>query len=199
MHLKTLLMEPPGGWIYRQPETGLVMKDITFGMLVQRVQQHRTNQKIETKSNLAAEVEAAICAALSPEDQVTHCTGIPTGPRTVHWSHIESFLKTLAAFVVGPDPLVSQEEADRRASICARCPMNVGMHGCAMCRSALDALREKLTTRRTALDDQLKACGWCSCDNRAQVHVPLSALAAGKKSLPLPPTWCWQHPDAQTP
>lgn len=193
MHLKSLLVEPPGSWYYTQPETGHQMKEVTFGMLVQRIAQHRANMKIETKGDLAAEIEKAICNSLSHENQIAHCEFGITAPRSVHWTAIQQFLTTAAAFVLGPDTLVTQEEAERRAGICSQCPLNVGLHGCAICRSTLNSLREKLTTRKTAQDDRLLACGVCGCDNRIQVHVPLSALATGSGDL-VYPAWCWRNP-----
>lgn len=197
MKLKSLLVEPPGSWRYTEPSTGHSMKHVTFGMLVQLVAQHRANMKIKTKGDLAAEVEDAICHSLSPENQVAHCEMGVTAARSVHWTMIERFLKTAAAYVLGPDTLVTQEEAERRADICADCPMNVGLHGCAICRTTLNELRERLTTRRTAQDDRLLACGVCGCDNRVQVHVPLAALKAGSSELQYPAGWCWKHPNHQ--
>lgn len=194
MKLKSLLVEPPGGWLYTEPSTGHTMKAITFGTLVQRIAQHRANMSIPTKGDLASEIEESICRHLTPENQVAHCELGTAYPKSVHWTLVERFLKTAVAFVLGPDSLVSQEEADRRASICAKCPLNVGLSGCAICRSSLNELRDKLLQRRTESDSLLGACGWCGCDNRVQVHVPISALASGKKDLPDPPEWCWQHP-----
>lgn len=197
MRLKSTLVEPPGGWFFQEPATGMTFKDIAFSMLVQRVAVHRRNNNIETKGDLASEIETAICARLSPENQVAHCEMGTAYPKSVHWSMIDRFLKSAVAFVTGDENLVSQAEAERRANICAACPLNTGLHGCAMCRQTLNALREKLTTRRTTQDDKLQACSWCLCDNRVQVHVPLSALRAGKRELPNPPSWCWQHPNHQ--
>lgn len=174
------------------------MKHITFAMLVHLVAQHRANMKIPTKGDLASEVDEAICANLSPANQIAHCEDGQAHPKSVHWTLVDRFLKTAVAFVRGEDGLVPQEEAERRASICAECPLNVGLHGCAMCRATLNVLREKLTSRRTEQDDRLMACGVCGCDNRVQVHVPLPALQAGSGDLNYP-VWCWKHPQPNIP
>lgn len=192
MKLKSLLVEVPGGWLYTQLETGYTMKDVTFNALVQRVAAHRANMAIVTKGDLAAEVEATICARMTPENQIAHCESGTTFPKSVHWSLVERFLKTAVAFVLGPDSLVPQAEAERRASICAGCPLNVGLHGCAVCRATLNELREKLLVRHTEQDSLLGACGVCGCDNRVQVHVPMAALRAGSGDLNYPESWCWK-------
>lgn len=191
MKLKSLMVEPPGGWRYTQPETGHPMKEITFGMLVQRIAQHRANMKIETKGDLAAEIEEALCATMTPENRIAHCEDGTDHPKSVHWSMVERFLRTAAAYVIGPDSLVSQAEADRRAGICAKCPLNVGLSGCAICRATLNTLRTAVTDRHTEQDFLLGACGVCGCDNRLQVHVPLPALRAGTGDLAYP-DWCWK-------
>lgn len=192
MKLKTRLAEVPGGWVYTQPDTGWTKKAITFNSLVQAVARHRANMALPIPGDLAAEIEETICKKLSPENQVAHCEDGTTHPKSVHWSLVERFLKTAVAYMLGPDSLVPQEEAERRASICAKCPLNVGLHGCAVCRATLNSLREKLLDRHTEQDSLLGACGICGCDNRVQVHVPIPALTAGSGDLVYPESWCWK-------
>lgn len=197
MHLKTLDRMPPGGWRYIQPETGHAMVGITFRTLLNKVGDHRANMKIVSERNMAAEVEDAICQALSPEDQVAWCeTGMRT-LKSISWTEVAAFLKTAAAWVSGGQQLVTPQEAERRATICAGCPLNVGLHGCGMCRRALQEVREKILNRGTSKDSVLEACGVCGCDNKTQVHVPLEVLKRGRAGLQYP-AWCWKVGPAET-
>lgn len=195
--LKSRLVEPAGGWRYTQKETGWSTKQITFFMLVRAVAQHRANMKLPTPGDLAAEIENAICQSLSPESQIEMCDDGESYTKSVHWGLVDRFLKTMTAFVVGKVPLVPQEEAERRAAICVKCPLNVGLHGCAMCRMTLNALRESVAKRTTTQDSVLQACGVCGCDNRTQVHFPLESLHAGSGDLKYP-EWCWKRPASQS-
>lgn len=76
---------------------------------------------------------------------------------------------------------VTQEEAERRAKICADCPMN--LHGiCTSCTSSLsDTLSRLIANRSTPYDDFLDTCALCACGLRAKVHVSLKALAQTQK------------------
>jgi hypothetical protein len=84
MKLNNLLLMPPGGWRYYQPQTGFWMNGITFEQLLGRVDQHRKNNGIphvsEGYATLALEVLDSICSALSPADQRLHCTDAPPAP-----------------------------------------------------------------------------------------------------------------------
>lgn len=181
----------PGGWRYHQKETNHWMGGITFGSLLGKIATHRQNNNIPIGDNLQAEVEDWICQNMEPVDRKQRCLNGPKYPKTIGWQHIESFLTTAVATAVG-GKLVSQEEAERRAAICAACPLQAGLHGCSLCRTTLDALRKKLLQRSTSQDEKLEACGVCKCDNRAQVHVPIEALRAGSDKDYSDNPACWK-------
>jgi hypothetical protein len=195
MKLQTLSTMPPGGWRFKHIGTGFVSTGITFQSLVQKVMQYRQNHGepivSEGYARLSDEVEEEICQSLSIEDQGNYCNTKWRPMTGVHWREVARFLHTVASWITTGFTLVPQSEAERRAAICVKCPLNVGMTGCAMCRSALKEGREKLMQRSTSSDGSLLACGVCGCDNKTQVHVPLDVLRAGKKGLSFP-EWCWQ-------
>lgn len=195
MKLNTLLQGPPGDWRFKQKESGFPMSAITFGSLLGKIRQHRSNMDYpmvsEGYNTLSDEVEDAICQAMSPEDQMANCNtkvGKVTG---IHWKRVGRFLSTMASwFTTNGLQTVPQEEAERRASICAACPLNVGMTGCGACRVGLQAIRVAVLDAHTSQDSILNACGVCGCDNKLQVHAPLAALQSG---APLEyPDWCWK-------
>lgn len=198
MHIRDLKTGPPGGWQFRQKESNFSMSGITFGSLLGKVAQHRTNLNYPPVSEgfltLADEVEAHICQSLSPEDQYNNCDTGVTAARSVHWKLVAQFLKTLASwFLIHGLKRVEQDEAERRAAICAKCPLNVGMNGCGTCRAALQGVREALMNAHTSQDAELRACGVCGCDNKMQVHVPIDSLNAATNSKTAYPDWCWKH------
>lgn len=88
-------------------------------------------------------------------------------------------MNVLVAIAKEPDPLVDQSEADRRAAICAACPANVFVPGCAPCvgiSNLVVGIKGKKTTRADAF---LKTCGLCKCSNEAQVWVKHEILMKG--------------------
>lgn len=194
MKLRNLSDGPPGGWRFKHIDTGYVSVGTTFQDLVKKVAQYRQNHSVpivsEGYARLADEIEADICASLEPADRVSYCDTKFRPLTGIHWKEVARFLHTLAAWVVAGFEKVPQEEAERRASICATCPLNVGLAGCAICRSSLKAGRDALMQAATTQDDRLQACGVCGCDLKTSVHVPISVLRQGRELAY--PEWCWK-------
>jgi hypothetical protein len=191
MKVKSYNVAPPLGWRYLQAETNHWMSGITFQSLVGKVVQHRNNNGLSNE-NVAAEVEDQICQRMGFKDQRQYCAGGKRMPSKVGWQQIESFLKTASSFFADGGTPVSQAEAERRAAICATCPLNVGMGGCGVCQQAVNAFRGKILKRTTSQDAKLKSCGICGCDNHTQVHIPIENLRAGTGNLdysPIPACW----------
>jgi hypothetical protein len=86
----------------------------------------------------------------------------------------ESTLSGKAAFV-------SREEAEKRAAICAACPMNTTLQfSCGACMGAVITLMSSIIgNRKTERDRELGACLVCSCSLKAAVHVPVDVQRDG--------------------
>jgi hypothetical protein len=192
MYLKTIRTTPPGGWRYVQAESGYAMEANTLYDLAGKVAAHRRNMEYPMGTDIAKEIEEWICDRIPFKDQAEWCdTTSLTPPRTrVHWTMVQSFLQTAGAWLLADRQLVPQEEAERRAAICADCPFNVGMSGCAVCYATLNGLRGSMMHRSTSQDDKLQACGICGCDNKTQAHIPLNVLAKGVPHTY--PNFCWK-------
>lgn len=182
-HIRDLTVGPPGGWRYTQKETNHTMTGITWQALAKKVAQHRNNNNIPQDENLFNEIEAQMCENMSVEDRMNVCDAGARLPESISWRQVESFLKTAGAFIASGGTLVHQDEAERRAAICGQCPLNVGMHGCGVCRATVDAFRATILQRSTSQDAGLLNCGVCGCENRTQVHIPIETLRAGTGDL----------------
>jgi hypothetical protein len=195
-HIRDLKVTPPGGWRYTQKETNHTMIGVTWEACVKKVAQHRQNNNLPVGDNIAQEVEEQMCERMSIQDRDEYCNAGARIPKSIGWRQVEAFLKTAGAFIATGGQLVPQEEAERRAAICAQCPLNVGMHGCGVCRKTVDAFRETILQRSTSQDAGLLNCGVCGCENRTQVHIPLETLRAGTGDLDysLNPA-CWKRPE----
>jgi hypothetical protein len=195
MKLNSILLTPPGGWRYRQPETGFWSKAITFESLIRSVAQHRQNNGLrmvaEGFDTLPQELEDWLCKQMTPDDQTRLCTGGVRSRESIGWREIVGFIESNAQFIADGGQQVPQDEAERRASICSTCPLNVNVDGCGVCKRTVDEYREKfLHAQPTSYETQLRACGVCGCDLRSIVHFPLKALRAkGDHDFP---DWCWQ-------
>jgi hypothetical protein len=194
MHLKSLEVGIPGGWHDQCPHCGNHSVGITFGQLVSRVNQHYQNMNHPIDGTLEQEIEARLCAKLSPPDQVAYCqTGIRER-RAVRWGEIFGFLTWLTSWISQGHQLVPHENAERRAAICANCPYNIGISGCGVCRKTIGNFRDKvLKVPPVAAETKLNACGVCGCDLKSLVHVPLESLKGHDYSKV---AWCWQNPNS---
>jgi hypothetical protein len=132
-------------------------------------------------------VEHALCERVS--SQCKPCNKVA---QTLGFMAIVRWVKAMYAFATqGKFELVSQEEAERRADICMRCPMQVSTSGCWGCKGIAGMLPAIAGARKTSFDAQLKACGVCGCYNAVAVHLPVAIQ--GSKDLEFP-EWCWKRP-----
>jgi hypothetical protein len=140
---------------------------------------------------LDEEIQAQICENMGPEARAVYCRDkeirVGSGEaRTVEFADIKHFLSTIA----GLRKFVPQSEANRRAEICAGCPMNRSIAGCTPCRNLVSLVFNVIGNRRTPLDARLGACGVCGCSLSASVHIPLENFPAKPKYEY--PDWCWK-------
>lgn len=107
-----------------------------------------------------------------------------------------------AASVLVPSwtPFVEQEEAERRAAICAACYAKVSVEGCVSCDDYIPVISAVIGDRTTKADAQLgiAACAICKCAARAHVHVKADVLSRGVDDAMLAkfklvePCWKWR-------
>jgi hypothetical protein len=186
---------PPGEFRYQQPETGFKIQTRSWSQMLQQVHSHRVG-------NLGCDIEAGWQARLEHDyclqnslDGTQWCSDekyyAPDESRPLHWSDIQRFLFSMIQWVAGGRKLVEQDEAERRAAICATCPKNVDLHvACPSCVK-LDALiAETKGDRATSLDASLRNCEVCRCFLPTLVFYPEEAIS--KKGLTYPPN-CWHN------
>lgn len=144
---------------------------------------------LEVPENLGAMIRDYICRA-SPQGFCHGESDLPT-TKFISKSQIAEGTKLLFNKVrmSEEDFYVSQEEADRRARICADCPFNLrGI--CVSCTSTLGDLASRLiSNRKSQFESHLDTCAHCGCALRAKVFISIKALAITQKH-PYP-TWCW--------
>jgi hypothetical protein len=195
MHLKSLEVGIPGGWHDECPHCGNHSVGITFGQLIGKVTTHYQNMKHPVAGSIYDEVETRLCAKLCPQDQAAYCQTGVRQRKSVRWGEVAAFLAWITGWFGSGKPLVQQAEAERRAQICAQCPYNLAVTGCATCRRAMLVFREHvMKAEPTSVQNKLSACGVCGCDLNSLVHVPLETLK-GRHDYSMVP-WCWQNPSS---
>jgi len=112
-------------------------------------------------------------------------------PPTLSISSALSFIRFVAKRGFNRD-VVSTQEADRRAEICARCPKAAVLVGCGMCREAVRAVagapRKEYDFGEDEIGMRKIGCSACGCFLEVKVWMPDKYLEeeAGKHD------W-WEH------
>lgn len=136
--------------------------------------------------NLPEQVENALCDRIG-----SGCEPCVKVKQTLGFGAIVRWVRAMYQFATHAKfELVSQEEAESRAEICFRCPMQISTSGCWGCKGIAGMLPAIAGARKTSFDQQLKACGVCGCYNAVAVHLPKEVQ--GGEDLEFP-EWCWKR------
>ena len=126
---------PPGGWRYIQPETGFEFTASTLRVVIQKVAEHRRANGLPV-GDPSAEIQDFVCAQL-PIGSENCMHEIDAGDYALkkHFTmeDVKRFIQA-AISALGSRGLVEQPEAERRAALCASCPLNTTVGGCWRCK-----------------------------------------------------------------
>jgi len=190
MIVKDPSVMPPGGWRYVQMETDFEFSASTLRGLVQKVTAHRAANGLPA-GDPRAEIEDFVCAQLplGSED----CTHVIEGDYALktHFTmeDVKRFLQA-AVSALGSEGLVDSEIAERRASVCAACPLNTSVSGCWRCKGLAEWLFRLIGARTTAHASRLNQCGVCGCAIKAKIWLPQSVARKVSDGYTFP-SWCW--------
>lgn len=200
---------PAGGWKARQPETGTVVRGMSFPNLLSEVRKYREANGLTVEPNLRRQVENQVCDTLPAEEAERRCRFLSSVDRR-NPPALRAFrsktqdLKNFAlavkgvveSAVTGMTLHVEQREAEWRASICSQCPYNLPVANCWSCGALGSLYREIAGNKGTTKDPLLRSCDVCGCDNKTQVHYSgeVHRLVASKQGLMGSrfPDWCWK-------
>lgn len=188
---------PPDGFRAFQAETRTWVRGGDFYDLFVKIKKHRLANNIPIGPVWEAEVEDQLCRMLPPgfcKEQQPNRLPVNVSTR-LPWRDIERAAQVFVNWAIAGAPTVSQEEADRRAQICASCYLNVGGDsGCRTCGSSVNFIKRAIGNRKTSSEIFLKTCAICKCFNAVQVWFPIDQLAKGvsPQMTALWPDFCWK-------
>lgn len=96
-----------------------------------------------------------------------------------YWEGSKAYLLFQARSTAGLPNFVEQDEANRRAAICAVCPLNQPIEG-KISKQADKVMLKQVDGRTTPLDSQLQNCAACSCPLKLSVHLHPDLLRVTK-------------------
>jgi hypothetical protein len=179
---------PAGDWWVNWE--GRVVRGGDWGDLVSNCQKVTVELGRVPPPDLPMRIENALCSRLAGDPNCVPCSHVAS--QSVNFGSIVRWVRAMYSFATqGGFQLVDQEEAERRAEICAKCPMQVSTSGCWGCKGIAGMLPAIAGARKTPYDGQLKACGVCGCYNAVSVHLPKDVQEAEGLNFP---DWCWKKP-----
>ena len=183
---------PPKGWHYDEYGIqGVPSRDI----LVQQIFEHRMRQGIPI-GDIQRDIDNYYCQKWPEQCQKeTHeyIAGAQPVPSTEPMLNRVTRWASLLARTAprGGHPMVTIEEATKRASVCAGCPMNRKWRGgCAGCSSSTAQLLINLRSlRRLGCEGGLLGCQVLGWENATAVHLQNVEVTDSQKAQL--PDKCW--------
>jgi len=177
--LTSMIRSPYNGeYHWTDPITGVEVRGTTGDMVYNNAVAERTANGVHMGLEFWQEIMDDIC-----KDYPKECSSVdPTRIRSRGWGMMDIVRGSLAMLnhkLSGTD-LVSQEEATRRASICATCPhASYFSKPCTgLCRELANLLGST-GDKKTPYDHDLRACGICGCWSRISVWHSLETQCIG--------------------
>ena len=183
-----------------RPDLQMVGEGYIFRVLVQNIAAWRKANGIPVGLGFESEVEQVICRQ-HPEICFTEDPRAPLQPVVLNLQDVVSGTEIMARVILaGHKAFVTQEEAERRASICSTCKFNVQHHkGCGggICGRLLELVKATVQGP-TSKDDQINACYICHCYLKASVwidrDIQWGPLHENRKIQFQQAPWCWKVP-----
>lgn len=194
---------PLGGWSWHVPETGYLVRGKDPGHLLRQAKRHYRANDIKIPEDIVARITDHLCTRVRCEEKASTAVWVAAVKGTESLANIVH-----TAIRNKEDPRVDPMLANRRAAICAKCPLNTmeKTGGCLPCKGAVAmaeaALRSGVRALakglgcRTPSDAALGECKECGCELRLKVHIKKSFLPEPPAGLEerVPP-FCWQLKD----
>ena len=196
---------PPDSYRWTPPSGGPPIESSDRKAWYDKIERYHNDNGMPLAANWREQAEDQLCRLLPP-GWCLHDDGRIEYDTISTRMEIGDFwrgMDVIKSIVLHPDPFVSQEIADQRASICASCPANIQVPGCHSCLKVANHILEIKGSGETPSDSLLKACGICLCSNAAQVWVKVELLAKGvtpdmARKFELMKGHCWKHKALQT-
>jgi len=190
---------PPGGWLYKQPETLFEMKAENAEALLNLVVAHRNFKGLTPtdRETVWKEIQRQICTRLGLRECKSEGKDDPWKPQDgskplITMDGMIAFSKAALKFVASGGELAPMEEVQRRAEICLRCPMNQPVVGCS-CNIFYKLIEASVPKARRI--DGLNLCMACSCSLQAKINLTEEQIITSNEGRDI--TWpqqaCFQR------
>ena len=185
--------QPPGGWRYTVPETGMKLTGATPKTLRNRIGDHLRANGLPVPDNDT--LDSRICEFMALG--APYCGPPVKDPvegikKNLTLNDAHRFLKTVLA-AVQARRFVSREEAQRRMAVCAKCPLAGNIGGCLTCSGLISTIVKLVAGLVPEGIPGRPFCLACGCLVRAKVTLPNDVLdEAEEGNTPAYHADCWR-------
>lgn len=175
----------PARYVFRDPDTKYEYLATSKAALVNHITNYRVQNRLKPIEHLDAVLENYWCGL--PEN-LGRCE--PLKLKRGLLSYVKGGVGLLETVLM--KHIVSSEEAEARAKICAGCPLNVFPDKDGFIKWS-DAIAEAATGgKKTTLDEQLGNCSVCSCTLKAKVWFGGKLRLKPEERKQMLEVNCWQ-------
>ena len=192
---------PHGGkWWFVYPDTGHTITGRNHDDIMAEAKAHANANNLPIGLLFEDQVEDWICQAM-PNACVDCDDGKPIRVPHLTMGDVERGTKVALRHWMNNRELVSEEEANRRAVVCVKCPYNRSFaKPCGgLCGFLKDVVRSLIGAKGTKHDGKLHACGICHCWLASAIWVPLNIqcpdVTSEMKELFHKLSNCWKRCD----
>lgn len=171
----------PYGGIYelKRKDLGIVGLGTSFDMLYDSVVRYRKANALPIGLGLSEEIEQLVC-----EKYAVECENVdPDLPlkRRLGMDDVVHGTKVLMALKLSGGELVDEQTADRRYSICSRCPLNIffPVPCSGMCPELRNVVTAIIGHKADKYSSDRRSCAVCGCFSGSHVWLPYNILEKG--------------------
>lgn len=180
----------PHRYKFIDPDTGQSFHAAKREELVARIVMYRRQNELPEIENLNLVIDKYLCSL--PENRF-NCEEVKLHRGLM--AYIKGGVSLIKNMLY--DSYVDQDEADRRASICIKCPENVFPGNKTQVMQWTDTIAEHAVgDRKSIYHEELGNCAVCSCVLKAKVWMgpPIEVTKEEEENLP---SYCWQRRENQ--
>lgn len=190
---------PRGGWSIHIPETDTTLNSVHPSELLSKVRVHLESNGLDWGRDWKDKVWDMVCE----QNSGVECED-SEGVKVRGWdgNDLNRFLKTMwTAWKDGVEP-VSQEEQNRRISICLSCP-KITNGACAACTGIAHFISQFTIGRKLEKHPDVynKICSECKCNIESKTMFPVSVLKEVDQKMQSQPDYhssCWMREEANS-
>ena len=167
---------PPGGWTFYVEETKTHIDGQTLRECVNKTINHLLSNELDISPIIDHIIEDSICKRLAPGKCYIPMDKKDVGSNTqLTLAQVIAGTKTISRWLLKGAKKVHVDLANDRGKVCAACPYNKPVSGCASCASnrIRQIAGDIIGSSKTTSDHLLNVCVSCGCMLRASVWLPL--------------------------